>query len=259
MAVTRLGLGIERRAPPGLARHDPGVADPPTLFDDPRILVRSAPVDDTCVAELSEAERAAVAKVSPKRLREFATARALARGALTELGVERFDLLNGPDRAPIWPAGIAGSISHCDTRAFVAVGRREAIGTVGVDVEHRAALKRDLWRMTMREEEVAWLDARPGGERGWLALAMFSVKEALYKAQYPRSEQYMGFMALRVELEPAGSHTGAVRCVFQEDVGPFPRGFVARGRYTRLDTGEVVTAVRMPDGSAPPAPGSEPA
>lgn len=221
-----------------------------TLFDSPRVLVRSAPVSDACVDELSAAERAAVESVSDKRRREFATARALARGALAELGVEGFDLLNGPDRAPIWPEGIAGSISHCDTCAFVAVGHRDSIGTIGIDVEHRTILKRQLWRMTMRDEEVAWLDARPQAERGWLALAIFSAKEALYKAQYPRSEEYMGFMALRVELEPEGPHHGGVRCVFQEEVGPFPHGFVAHGRYGRLDSGEVVSAVRVPDDPA---------
>ena len=219
-----------------------------SLFDDPRVRVRSAVVRPERIEGLTEAERGAVIKASAKRQREFATGRALAREGLRELGIEGFDLVNGPDRAPIWPEGVAGSISHCDTRAFVALGRRHEIGTVGIDVEHRAALKRELWRMTMLAEEIAWLDARPEAERGRLALALFSVKEALYKAQYPRSEQFMGFMALKVELapEPGDAVRGAVRCVFQQDVGPFARGFVAEGRYLRIESGEIVSGVRIP-------------
>lgn len=222
---------------------DPGAE----LFGEPRVRVLGAPVSEARLGELTDPERRAVAEASPKRRREYATARALAREALAELGVTGFDLLNGPDRAPIWPEGIAGSISHCDTRAFVAVGRRAEIGTVGIDVEHRAALKRELWRMTMLPEEIDWLDARPTDERGSLALALFSAKEALYKAQYPRSEQFMGFMALRVELSPDRGGGGSLRCVFRKAVGPFPEGFVARGRYARLEGGETISGVRIPD------------
>ncbi len=217
------------------------------LFPGAPVIVRSAPVDDGLVARLTEAERGVVAKASPKRQREFATARALAKDALRELGVPGCDLLNGPDRAPIWPDGIAGSISHCDTRAFVAIGKRPQIGTVGVDVEHRAFLKPELWRLTLLPEEIAWLEARPVAERSRLALTMFTAKEALYKAQYPRSETYMGFMALRVELAPREPDHGEVRCVFQQEVGPFPEGFVAHGRFARLPTGELVAGVRMPE------------
>jgi hypothetical protein len=52
-----------------------------------------------------------------------------------------------------------------------------------------------------------------------------------------------------VELSPdpaAPLDRGNVRCVFEKEVGPFPKGFVATGRYRRLDTGEIVTAVEIP-------------
>lgn len=218
------------------------------LFD-PRVVVRTAPIDDGAIARLTEQERAFVAGAGEKRRREFATARVLAREALRELGVEGFDLLNAEDRAPIWPSGIAGTVSHSNTRAVVAVGRADEVGTIGVDVEHREVLPQRLWEMTMLAEEIAWLEARDGADQGALALALFGAKEALYKAQYPRTREYMGFSALLVELSPdarAPLDRGNVRCVFEKDVGPLPKGFVAVGRYRRLETGEMVTAVEIP-------------
>jgi 4'-phosphopantetheinyl transferase EntD len=231
------------------------------LFDDPRVVVRSAPVDPSHVSRLGAREAAAIERAVDKRKREYATGRALARDALAALGVQGFELLNGEDRCPIWPEGVAGTVSHSDMSAVVAVGRLEDVGTLGVDVEHRARLDEGLWRHTMLPAEIAWLEERDAPLRGGLALAIFSLKEALYKAQYPRSREYMAFADLQVELasvelapaplasaRPAAlaalgsvafAPWGEARCVFQRQVGPFPRGFVARGRIVRLPPREV--------------------
>ncbi len=218
------------------------------LFD-PRVVVRTAPIDAVNVARLSPREAAAVERAGAKRKQEYATGRVLARAALAELGIEGFELLNGEDRCPLWPEGIAGTVSHSATRAVVAVGRQHEVGTLGVDIEHRSVLERRLWGMTLLPEEVAYLEARREAEQGGLALVLFSFKEALYKAQYPRSREYMGFSALRVELTPdelAPLKSGAARCVFQRAVGPFPLGYVACGRYGRAASGEIVSAVTLP-------------
>ena len=217
-----------------MSRHLPG------LFDHPRVHVLTTEVSDAAIARMSEAEASAVAVAVHKRKREFATARMLAREGLERyFDVSGFDLVNDEDRAPIWPDGISGSISHSNARAWVALVDG-SFGTIGIDGEHRDELKRDLWRMTMLDEEIAFLDTLDASIRGRRALALFSAKEALYKAQYPRSREYMGFMALRVEID----EDGAVRCIFREDVGPFPEGFVAHGRWT--DEGEIVSAVWIP-------------
>lgn len=214
----------------------------------PAVIALSAPVEERWVEALTDAERALVERSIDKRKREFATGRRLARAALAELGHADVELLNGPDRAPLWPAGVRGSISHCDRRAVVAVTRAEH-GTLGVDVEHRDELKRELWKTVFLPREIAELDARFSADaRGRMALVLFSAKESLYKAQYPRTTTYMGFHELHVALEPDPEDPGggALVCTFQNDVGGrFVRGDVARGRY-RLDafeTGEVATSV----------------
>jgi len=219
------------------------VRELPGLFDPP-IVALTAPVDEAAVAELSPREAQAVARAADKRRREFATGRLLAREALARLGVRGFDLINDEDRAPVWPQGIAGTITHCDTRAVVAVGWRSEVGTFGADLEHRAGLARHLWDMTMLPEEVAFLDAQPEADRERWALILFSAKEALYKAQHPVTREFMGFGALRVELGE-GAETprrpGGLRCVFQRDVGPFRAGHVAAGRYLPFEEHAVVS------------------
>ena len=210
------------------------------LFESDEVVVLSRPVCETCIPALTQREAAAIPQARDKRRREYATGRALVRAGLRRFfDVHDFELLNDPERAPMWPKGIAGSLSHSDATAWAALVDR-GWGTVGIDGEHRTELKRDLWRLTMRDEEIAALEALDESVRGQRALAMFSAKEALYKAQYPRSGLYMGFMALRVELDG-----DRLICTFQKEVGPFEKGYVAHGRWRVTSSGEMLTGVQI--------------
>ncbi|MFO0682506.1 MAG: 4'-phosphopantetheinyl transferase superfamily protein [Sandaracinus sp.] len=205
----------------------------------PEVVLLDAPIDPSALDEIAPEERALVAAAHPKRQREFATARKLARQALGRLGIDAPPLLNDPDRAPIWPPGIRGSVTHCDTRALVAVCRAEH-GSVGIDVEHRAGLKPELWPSVFLASEIEALEALPESERARRALVLFSAKEALYKAQFPLSRTYMGFRALHVHAAD-----GVLECTWQTDVPGFPAGTIARGRYLleAPPTGEVLTGI----------------
>ena len=111
---------------------------------------RSAPVtrplfaDDVLVDEIDPrevspdvllpAEAAQVATAVAKRRREFAAGRYLARKLLSRLDLPQdTPLLNGEDRAPVWPEGVAGTISHTRHRAAVAVARSPAVLSLGCD------------------------------------------------------------------------------------------------------------------------------
>jgi 4'-phosphopantetheinyl transferase EntD len=238
-----MGAMMPELASRRLSGNDSGViVDEVDVLFDPSVVVLSAAVSDDAIALLHPEEAAYVAHAMPKRRREHATGRALARLALDRIGVAPCAIPNDDDRAPIWPAGVRGSITHCDTRALVAVCRAEH-GSVGIDVEHRRELGRHLWAMVFLDDEVRALEATAETERGRMALALFSAKEALYKAQHPISRRYMGFRALHVN-----ANEGTLTCTWQEDVPPFTRGHVARGRYLLAapPTGELVTAVHLP-------------
>jgi 4'-phosphopantetheinyl transferase EntD len=218
------------------------------LFDDERVIVLAAEPTDAAIAELAKCEAEQIADAGEKRKRQFATGRALARRALARLGFFGVSVPSDSARAPIWPSGVTGSLSHCETRVVVAVGWSAEVGSLGIDVEHREGLRRDLWRMVLLAEEIEALerDLTDPRVRGQMALVLFSAKEALYKAQHPISRAFMGFKALHVAFEPTDAGGGALRCTFRTDVPPFAEGTVVRGRY-RLDAfapgREIVTAV----------------
>ncbi|MCX7645407.1 MAG: 4'-phosphopantetheinyl transferase superfamily protein [Rhodobacteraceae bacterium] len=168
---------------------------------------------------LPAAEAAAVAGASPARRAEFVAGRAAARRALAALGLPPVAIPAGTDRAPLWPAGVGGSIAH---GAGVAVAAARLGPPLGLDVEENAPLEADLWPEICGPDELA---ALPPGDTGLRVRRVFAAKEAVYKAQYPLTGRLFGFELLEVTLRPGGF---AAR--LREGVGPFARGHVFPGR-----------------------------
>jgi 4'-phosphopantetheinyl transferase EntD len=150
-------------------------------------------------------EAAQVADAAPQRQLEFAQARACARRALAQFDVQAFALLNGPDRAPRWPAGIVGSITHTVrpalTYAAVVVGRSTDVLAVGVDAEASQGLEAALQSYVLTVGEQERLAAAEPERQPLLAKIIFSAKEAFYKAQFPLSARKLGFQDVEVALD----------------------------------------------------------
>ena len=221
-------------------------------------ITRSLFAADVLVAEIDPrrvapstllpAEAAQVARAAAKRRREFAAGRLLARRLLGRLGVpEAFELLAGEDRAPIWPAGVVGTISHTSSRAAVAVARAGDVLALGCDLEHDEPLDEGILRRVCDPREREWIASRPLAQRGRLAMLVFSAKEAAYKAQYPLTGKILEFSDLSLDLDPGGTF----RAAFQTDVGPWRRGQCLRGRWHRAG-GLIATAVTIRPGETGP-------
>ena len=204
------------------------------------VLVRSAAVHDATGA-LAPAERQLVARAIAKRQHEFATGRALARALLAELGVRDFALLADTDRAPLWPDGVIGSLSHARGLAAAAVARRGALAALGIDVEDASAVRPELWRRVLRPDEERWLRAQPGADQLALAAVFFSAKEAVYKAQFPLTRARLGFQDVGLELDIG-------RGAFRARVPGFARAL--EGAYA-LRAGYALTGVALRAGDAP--------
>ena len=177
------------------------------------------------------AEEMAVAMAVPSRRAEFAAGRTAARMALAAFGLGSATIPAGPDRAPRWPAGMQGSISH---GAGFAVAAVHDGAPLGVDVEAEATVAADLWPYICTDEE---LDALPQTGRGQAVARVFSAKEAVFKAQYPLTRVLIGFDALSVRLTEGGF---AAR--FRQTVGPIAAGHEMTGRNAWLD-GVIVSGV----------------
>jgi 4'-phosphopantetheinyl transferase EntD len=174
------------------------------LFAGVPVITEAVPLSD-CAPAIHPQEAAQVEGAVPRRQREFATGRACARRALARLGIRDFVLRNGPDRAPRWPAGVVGSITHTgDSRrglCAVAVARTPEVAAVGLDAE-LGSLGEELWDGVLTRCERTWLGTlRDDRERGQGALLIFSAKECFYKAQYPMSGRFLEFGEVEIAVE----------------------------------------------------------
>lgn len=180
----------------------PGELDPALwqgLFSSEVKVAASALCDG--FARLDPAERAIVVDAVSKRRRDFSTGRLLARRLLAEFGHEDFPLLRDADRVPIWPANVVGSISHTQNLCIVAVAPCHARLGLGVDVEPDEPVKTGFERLVCRPRERQWLESVDPDVRDRCCRAIFSAKEAVYKAFFPRLREVWGFRDVEVEIQ----------------------------------------------------------
>lgn len=139
----------------------------------------------------------AVPRAVPKRHRAFSAGRAAARMAM---GRPDLPVPMRPDRAPLWPAGFCGSISHSDTACLAIAAPLRLFRGLGIDLEPALPLDRDLWSAVLTPPELEWISALPEAEKSLSAKLIFSAKEAGYKAQYPISECLFGFERFQTSI-----------------------------------------------------------
>lgn len=168
------------------------------------IRIAGARIDDF-VHQLTPGEHLLIQKAVPGRQQEFATGRVLARRLLSEAGHDDFELLRDEDRVPIWPAGVAGSISHSKELCLAAIGSTDRYRGVGIDLEPDEPVQSGIERIVCRDAEQAWLEAADPEEQGLRCRIVFSVKEAVYKAFYPSLREFWSFQDVGVEIDLAAA------------------------------------------------------
>ena len=191
-------------------------------------------------------EEPLVARAVEKRRSEFTTVRTCARLALAELGVPPAPLLSGPKREPLWPAGIVGSLTHCDGYRAAAVARAEQLASLGIDAEPHAALPDGILPRVSLPAERAHLRTLPA-EVHWDRL-LFSAKESVYKTWYPLARRWLGFEEAELEFRPGPDPVRGdfVAEVLVDGMAVGGRGIrTLHGRYAVGD-GLLVTAITLP-------------
>ena len=168
-----------------------------------------------------------------KRRREFTAGRVCARAALEKLGVRDFPLRAAPDRMPLWPPGIVGSLSHCGDRCGVAVDREGAIVGLGLDVERARPLEDRVVALVCSETERVRIASLSDLPAGLAAMAVFCAKESAYKCHYPLARTFLDFHDVEITLEPgSGTFTATIlKARNQEGCAVPPRVGVLRGRF----------------------------
>jgi enterobactin synthetase component D len=141
-------------------------------------------------------EEAAVVKAVAKRRIEFAAGRHCARLAMAQLGIAPRALLRGADRAPVWPDGIVGSITHSTGLCAALAALKRDYRSLGIDMEPVGAVDPELARDVLCAHELACVE-----DTDWPTLA-FCLKEAAYKAFFPQVRKLIGFHDMRLAVAP---------------------------------------------------------
>jgi 4'-phosphopantetheinyl transferase EntD len=150
-------------------------------------------------AALFPEEEPAVATAIERRRLQFTQGRSYAREALRRLGADVCAIPMRPDRAPGWPNGVVGTISHTDGLVCAAVAWRHTVGSLGIDVESRIreiSPKLDRFIRTPRERETSELPADFDALR-----VVFSAKESIHKCVHPLSGITLGFQDVELQID----------------------------------------------------------
>lgn len=143
---------------------------------------------------LSSSLEFAVRDMSAKRRTEFVAGRACVAQSFQQMGAIASFPLPVKNRLPVWPSGVLGSISHCDTIAVAMAAEESKYLALGVDVESliEPTTVLDIQKTVCLSEELSSL-ARHVPCRVRALTLLFSAKEALYKALFPSTGKFEGF------------------------------------------------------------------
>jgi 4'-phosphopantetheinyl transferase EntD len=144
---------------------------------------------------LLKEEVPALAASVVKVRRASGAARIVARQLLTQLGYANCALPKGPAGAPVWPAGIVGSLAHDSRVAVAAVGMRADVGALGIDVEPAECLPSELLDLVATPQERLNL-----GDDVYRGRLLFVAKEAVYKAVHPLDQTFLEHHDVEVNL-----------------------------------------------------------
>lgn len=187
---------------------------------------------------------AEVARGVPKRRSEFLAGRFCALEAIRALEPSYIGgtLPVGRHRAPIWPTGLCGSITHADGVAMAAASRlTDAIG-IGIDTAPviDPPVAREIASHIARPHELKALEHTLGLADHVIVTLVFAAKEAVFKCLFSTVGHYFGHH--EVEIVDASERAFWARL----DLAPaLPAGTVLEG-YIEIAPQRVNAGIVLP-------------
>lgn len=182
----------------------------------------------------------------PKRQAQYRAGRYCARKALGSLlsPVRMWDVPRGEGGAPVWPAGVVGSITHTEGFASAVVAIHTDLMGIGIDTEAVMSFERARSVATA----VAWpfelSNARQAGlDREQALTLIFSAKESVFKCLYPLIGVQFGFHDVRlvaIDVVTASFEARIVRTLSDR----FVAGARLEGRFA-VDSTMIHTALAL--------------
>lgn len=146
-------------------------------------------------SDLLPGERKAISTACSSRQREFATGRWCARRLLSDMGAKSGEIKRGKKGEPMWPKGICGSITHTKGACCAIACFKGRYQSVGIDIESASRrISGPARELFLNKDELGWISRR----RPDVCLAVFSIKESVYKTLFPLVKKPIPFSALSV-------------------------------------------------------------
>ncbi|MCG7536990.1 4'-phosphopantetheinyl transferase superfamily protein [Pseudoalteromonas sp. OOF1S-7] len=131
-----------------------------------------------------------------KRKAEYLAGRHCASQALKMLGQPHTIIASAESRAPVWPSGIQGTITHTQELAMAMACDDPSVLGLGIDLEKKMTLRQEQELQT----QILGKTERPAFEQlskdhACPLTLIFSAKESIFKALYPVVQRFFGFEA----------------------------------------------------------------
>lgn len=180
-----------------------------------------------------------------KRQTEYLAGRLCARQALAQLTGTAATPGSGDDRAPQWPAGTLGSITHGSGWAGAVVGSDADWRGLGLDVERIMSGNRAqrLAGEILTPAEWLRLQSLPVEQHAQRISLTFSLKESLFKALYPQVLRHFYFQDAEV-LSVSPDNRVQLRLLIDLHTD-WPAGSEVAGQFVEFD-GYLLSLVSIP-------------
>lgn len=202
MAVSSLGTGGDPeteeigRQITGRGYRVPSIDRALRAIAPPGVLARHRLIQQDDDRGLLPEEQRAVWPNTAKGRRHSGAARIVARRLLTASGYACVALPRSSSGAPIWPAGIVGSLAHDEDVAVAAIASRSAFSAIGIDIEPAVPLSPGVSVLVSTPRE-----RRRYGAQLIESPLFFVAKEAIYKALRSQGGPFLEFHDVELDLE----------------------------------------------------------
>ncbi len=190
-----------------------------------------------------------MSKAVAKRKIEYLAGRYCAQQAMKKCGFKETAVvgLNKEDRAPVWPKGIIGSITHTGGFVSAVADFASHIRGVGIDTEKIITQKSEasLERMVLNppEFELAETLCPEVISQHEFYTLVFSAKESIYKCLYPLVGRFFGFKDANIVMVDLSKRCWQFQLTTHLHQN-FPKGFEGIGKFA-LDSNLVHTAFEL--------------